>query len=333
MEYSITETAKAMVAKGKGILAADESTGTIAQRLGSVGVENTEENRRAWRNLLFTTPGLERHISGVILYEEIRQKPLMAFPSPKFLSKAGIIPGVKVDRSTHPLPGSDGEVMTEWLDGLRSRLREYFAIGARFTKWRGVISISHHHPSDYCVDVNAHALARFAALSQDEGFAPIVEPEILMDGAHGIDRCLDVTERVLRKVFFHLASQRVKLEGMVLKPNMVLSGADAADRAGPEEVARATVECFLRAVPAAMPGIAFLSGGQSDEESTKNLDAINKLASKRNAPWELTFSYGRGLQATPLKVWNGRDENIASAQDAFAERCRVTAAARSGSYV
>jgi fructose-bisphosphate aldolase class I len=239
---------------------------------------------------------------------------------------------VKVDKSTHALAGAAGEVITEGLDGLRGRLKEYREQGAKFTKWRAVITIGEGIPSSYCIDANAHALARYAAISQEAGLVPIVEPEVLMDGAHSIDRCFEVTEATLHSVFAELVNQRVSLEGMVLKPNMVLSGSDASNRAGAEEVAEKTMSCFLRSVPAAVPGAAFLSGGQGDEEATVNLDAINRLANKISAPWELTYSYGRGLQASPLKAWAGKSSNIPAAQRAFQERGRATASAREGKY-
>jgi fructose-bisphosphate aldolase, class I len=328
------ETARAMVAPGKGILAADESTGTITKRFASIGVESTEENRRDYRELLFRTEGYAEYVSGVILFDEtIRQKGAEGTPLVDLIRDRGVIPGIKVDRGAKPLAGArEGETVTEGLDGLRERLSEYREIGARFTKWRAVIRIGDGIPSSYCIRTNAHALARYAALSQEAGLVPIVEPEVLMDGGHSIDRCFDVTEATLREVFYELGHQRVALEGMVLKPNMVLSGSKAANRAPAAEVARNTVECFLRTVPAAVPGIAFLSGGQGDEEATVNLDAINRYAAEVGAPWELTFSYGRGLQAAPLQAWGGKPENGAKTQEAFLHRARLTAAARRGAY-
>jgi fructose-bisphosphate aldolase class I len=326
--------AKAMVARGKGILAADESTGTIGRRLASINVANEEPNRQAWRQLLFTSEGYGKYISGVILYDEtLRQSAAAGTPFVDILQAEGVIPGIKVDNSTNPLASAPGELTTDGLDGLRDRLNEYYELGARFTKWRAVITIGDHIPSDYCINVNAHALGRFAALSQEAGLVPIVEPEVLMDGDHSIEMCEWVTERTLNRTFAELKSQRVDLEGMVLKPNMVLSGADADDRAVAQAVARATVDCFRRTIPAAVPGIAFLSGGQGDEEATVNLDAINKIAKAENAPWELSFSYGRGLQATPLSIWGGNPDNIPAAQKAFLERSIATAAAREGEYV
>ncbi len=329
----LASTAQALVAPGKGILAADESTRTIKRRFDSIKVESTEENRRDYRELLFRTGGVAEYISGVILYDEtIRQDAADGTPLVDVLSGQGIFPGIKVDKGTKPVPGAAGELLTEGLDGLGERLAEYAEMGARFTKWRAVITIGPGIPSAHCIDVNAHALARFAALSQQAGLVPIVEPEVLMDGDHDIDRCFDATEATLRETFYQLGSQRVALEGILLKPNMVLSGASAADRAGPEEVAEKTIACFKRAVPAAVPGIVFLSGGQPDEEATVNLDAINRQAPAARAPWELSFSYGRGLQAAPLKAWAGKAQNGEAAQQAFYERAQATGAARRGEY-
>ncbi len=334
MGKQLHDIAKAMVARGKGILAADESTGTIGRRLASINVANEAPNRRAWRQLLFTTQGYGKYISGVILYDEtLRQAAEDGTPFVDLLHAEGVIPGIKVDKSTNPLAGAPGEVTTDGLDGLRDRLNEYYELGARFTKWRAVITIGDHIPSDYCINVNAHALGRFAALSQEAGLVPIVEPEVLMDGDHDIDTCAWVTEKTLNRTFAELKDQRIDLEGMVLKPNMALSGADADNRASAEEVARATINCFRNTIPASMPGIAFLSGGQGDEEATLNLDAINKLAQSEGAPWELTFSYGRGLQATPLATWGGEPGNVPAAQAAFIDRSSATAAAREGKYV
>jgi len=330
---SLADTARALVAPGKGILAADESTSTIKRRFDSIGVENNEDNRRAYRELLFRTPDVSRYISGVILYDEtIRQKAADGTPLVKILSDQGVMPGIKVDIGAKPLAGSPKETITEGLDGLRERLQEYRALGATFSKWRAVITIGDDIPSDYCIRVNAHALARYAALSQEAGIVPIVEPEVLMDGSHSIDRCFEVTVRTLRTVFIQLAAQRVSYEGMLLKPNMVLSGTTASARANADEVARKTVECFKEAVPAAVPGIVFLSGGQGDEEATVNLDAINRYAAKAGAPWQLSYSYGRGLQAAPQKAWSGKSGNVGAAQKAFLHRARVTAAARMGAY-
>ncbi|MSQ25242.1 MAG: fructose-bisphosphate aldolase class I [Dehalococcoidia bacterium] len=323
--------ARAMVAKGKGILAADESTGTIERRLKSIGVANTEDNRRGWRQLLFTAPGIGKYISGVILYDEtLRQKSTDGVPLVDVLTKQGVIPGIKVDKGTKALAGSAAETITEGLDGLRERLQEYRTLGARFTKWRAVITIGEGIPTAYCIAANAHALARYAHLSQEARLVPMVEPEVLMDGSHSIERCYEVTEATLYAVFNELYAQRVVLEAMVLKPNMVLSGSAAANRAGAGEVAEMTVRCFKRTVPAAVPGVAFLSGGQGDEEATVNLDAINRLPEK--GPWELTFSYGRGLQATPMKAWGGNLQHVTQAQQVFLHRAQVTSAARGGAY-
>jgi fructose-bisphosphate aldolase class I len=330
-EATLEETARALVAPGKGILAADESTGTIEKRLKSIDVVSTEDKRRDYREMLFTTPGIGDHISGVILYDEtIRQSTRSGVPFTKVLQDAGVIPGIKVDKGAKDLAGADGEKITEGLDGLRERLAEYRELGARFTKWRAVIEIGGEKmPSAYCIHVNAHALGRFAVLSQEAGLVPIVEPEVLMDGDHTIDRCREVTEATLEAVFIELFSQRVVYEGMLLKPNMVISGKDCPQQAGPEEVAEKTVRCFRGAVPAAVPGVVFLSGGQSDEEATANLNAMNALGPQ---PWELSFSYGRALQAPSLKAWKGEDANIQAGQDALAHRARLNGAARDGSY-
>jgi fructose-bisphosphate aldolase, class I len=330
-EETLEAIAQAMVAPVKGILAADESTGTIEKRLKSIDVESTEEKRRDYREMLFTTAGLGDHISGVILYDEtIRQSSRAGVPFTKILQDAGVIPGIKVDKGAKPLAKAKGETITEGLDGLRERLEEYRELGARFTKWRAVITIDGDKiPSAYCIHVNAHALARFAALSQEAGLVPIVEPEVLMDGSHTISRCYEVTEATLQAVFNELFSQRVVYEGMLLKPNMVISGKECPEQASPEEVAKATIRCFSAVVPAAVPGIVFLSGGQGDEEATANLNAMNALGSH---PWELSFSYGRALQAPSLKAWKGEDANIRAGQDALAHRARMNGAARDGSY-
>lgn len=330
---ALVTTARAMVAQGKGILAADESTGTITKRFASIGVESTPVNRRNYRELLFRTDGYSDFVSGVILFDEtIRQEGSDGTSLVQLIRDRGVIPGIKVDKGAKPLPQCPGETVTEGLDGLRERLAEYREIGARFTKWRAVIHIGDGIPSRTCLDVNAHGLARFAALSQEAGLVPIVEPEVLMKGAHTIERCFQVTQATLREVFHQLGRQRVLLEGMVLKPNMVLSGSEASSRAGPDEVAERTIRCFLRTVPAAVPGIAFLSGGQSDEEATVNLNAINLRAAEVGAPWELSFSYGRGLQAAPLQAWEGEVDNAERTQEAFLHRARVTSAARQGKY-
>ena len=329
----LNETARAIVAPGKGILAADESSGTIKKRFDSIGAESTEEIRRNYRELLFSAQGVGQHISGVILYDEtIRQSSAAGQPLVNVIQDQGMIPGVKVDTGGKPLAGAPEEQVTEGLDGLRDRLAEYFELGARFTKWRAILTIGAGIPSRYCLEVNAHALARFAALSQEAGLVPIVEPEVMMDGDHSIERCFEATEATLREVYYQLSIQRVVLEGTLLKPNMVLSGKDAPNRAGPEQVAENTLACFKRTIPAAVPGIMFLSGGQSDDEATTNLNAINQYAASIGAPWELSFSYGRGLQAAPLKAWAGDMANGERAQRAFQHRAYVTAAARQGAY-
>jgi fructose-bisphosphate aldolase class I len=329
----LVTTARELVAPEKGILAADESSGTIKRRFDAIGVESTEDNRRDYRELLFRTAGANKFISGVILYDEtIRQKGADGTPLVKVLTDQGIIPGIKVDAGTKPLAGSENEVVTEGLDGLGERLAEYRELGAKFAKWRAVIWLKDGPPSDYCIEVNAHALARYAALCQREGIVPIVEPEVEMTGTHDIDACYDATKRTLLALYRELHAQRVYLPGTLLKPNMVLSGKEAPNRAPPEEVAKRTVDCFRETVPAAVPGIAFLSGGQSDEEATINLDAINRYAAKVGAPWQLTYSYGRGLQAAPQKAWSGKKENLDAAQKAFYNRAMLTSAARQGKY-
>jgi fructose-bisphosphate aldolase class I len=326
----LQDTARAIVAEGKGILAADESDGTIKKRFDSIGVESTEENRRFYRDLLFTTEGVEEYISGVILFDEtIRQKSADGTPFPKLLESKGVIPGIKVDKGAKPLALAEAETVTEGLDGLRARLEEYRELGARFTKWRAVITIGKDIPSEYCMWTNAHALARFAALSQEAGLVPIVEPEVLMDGEHTIERSFEVTSRTLHAVFTELRDQRVQPEGMLLKPNMVLSGYECPRQASQEEVAAETIRCFKRHVPAAVPGVVFLSGGQSDEDATANLNAMNALGPH---PWQLSFSYGRALQAPALKAWAGKEENVEAAQRAYYHRAKMNSAARSGMY-
>jgi fructose-bisphosphate aldolase class I len=322
--------AQALVAPGKGILAADESTGTIEKRLKSIDVESTEDTRRGYRNLLFTTQGAEEFISGVILYDEtIRQSSDDGTPFAELLAGRGIIPGIKVDKGAKELANAPGEKVTEGLDGLRERLAEYRELGARFTKWRAVITIGEGIPSEYCLWTNAHALARYAALSQEAGLVPIVEPEVLMDGDHSIERSFEVTSRTLHAVFTELRDQRVHFEQMLLKPNMVLSGYDGPAQASHEEVAEWTMKCFYRHVPAAVPGIVFLSGGQSDEDATANLNAMN---ARGPHPWELSFSYGRALQAPALKAWGGDPANVEAAQKAFYRRAKFNSAARFGQY-
>jgi fructose-bisphosphate aldolase class I len=328
----LQETAKALVAEGKGILAADESSGTIKKRFDAIGVESTEENRRAYRDLLFTTDGAEDYISGVILFDEtIRQSTEDGTPFPNALERRGVIPGIKVDKGAKPLALSPEETITEGLDGLRERLEEYRELGARFAKWRAVLSIKGDHiPSDYAIWTNAHALARYAALSQEAGVVPIVEPEVLMDGDHTIDRAYSVTSRTLQAVFTELYDQRVDFEGMLLKPNMVLPGYDAAEQVADDEIARATIKCFKRTVPSAVPGVVFLSGGQSDEDATARLNAMNAL--DEELPWQLSFSYGRALQAAAQKAWSGKSENREAAQRAFYHRAKMNSAARTGAY-
>jgi len=326
----LRSTAKELVAEGKGILAADESSGTIEKRFSSIEVESTEENRRAYRDLLFTTPGASEFISGVILFDEtLRQSSADGTPFAELLSNQGIVPGIKVDKGAKPLAGAPGETVTEGLDGLRERLAEYGQLGARFSKWRAVIEIGDETPSDYGISVNAHALARYAALSQEAGIVPIVEPEVLMDGDHTIERCYEATARTVKAVFGELFDQRVELAGMLLKPNMVLSGKDASEQASVEQVAAATLRCFRETVPAAVPGIVFLSGGQTDELATAHLNAMNAHG---DHPWELSFSYGRALQAPALKAWGGETGNVEAAQQAFLRRAKLNGAARSGLY-
>ena len=326
----LAETAKALVAEGKGILAADESTGTIKKRLDSIGVESTEDTRRAYRELLFTTEGAEEYISGVILYDEtIRQSAADGTPFPKLLESKGIIPGIKVDQGAKPLALAEGETITEGLDGLRERLAEYRELGARFAKWRATYSIEPDKPSEYCVWTNAHALARYAALCQEAGIVPIVEPEVLQDGTHTIEQSRKATGRVLQALYTELHDQRIDFTGTLLKPNMVLSGYEASDRAGVDEVAETTLECFYKHVPAAVPGIVFLSGGQTDEDATAHLNAMN---ARGPHPWQLSFSYGRALQAPALKAWGGKPENVEAAQRAYYHRAKLNGAARTGVY-
>jgi fructose-bisphosphate aldolase class I len=331
--HTLNQTARAIVAPGKGLLAADESSGTIKKRLAIIGVESTVTNRRDYREMLFRTVDVARYISGIILYDEtIRQNAADGTPLSKVISDQGIIPGIKVDTGGKPLARAPDEQVTEGLDGLRGRLAEYVELGARFTKWRAIIAIGPGIPTRYCLEANAHALARFAALSQEAGLVPIVEPEVLMDGDHDIDACFEATEVILREVYYQLRTQRVALEGTLLKPNMVLSGKDASNRAGPEEVAERTVICLKRVVPAAVPGIVFLSGGQSDDEATVNLNAISQHAASVGAPWELGFSFGRGLQAAPLKAWGKDATNNERAQEVYHHRAYLISAARQGIY-
>jgi fructose-bisphosphate aldolase class I len=326
----LATTARALVAEGKGILAADESEGTIKKRFDSIGVESTEEHRRAYRDLLFSTEGAEEFISGVILFDEtIRQSSADGTPFPQLLAERGVIPGIKVDKGAKDLALAPGEKITEGLDGLRERLDEYRELGARFTKWRAVLTIGDEIPSEYCAWTNAHALARYAALSQEAGLVPIVEPEVLMDGDHTIERSSRVTTHVLNTVYTELKDQRVQLEGTLLKPNMVLSGYEASDRAAVEEVAEQTLRALYHAVPTAVPGIVFLSGGQTDEDATAHLNAMN---ARGPHPWQLSFSYGRALQAPALKAWQGSEDNVRAAQQAFYRRAKFNSAARFGQY-
>jgi fructose-bisphosphate aldolase class I len=327
----LVATAHAMVADGKGLLAIDESTGTCQKRFAAVGVECTEETRRAYREMLLTTPGLGDHISGVILFDEtLRQATAEGVPFTRVLADAGVIPGIKVDKGAHALAGHAGEKITEGLDGLRERLAEYGELGAKFAKWRAVITIGDGMPTAACMEANAHALARYAALCQEAGLVPIVEPEVLMDGDHGIEDCYEVTEAILRALYGQMFEQNVMLEGTILKASMVLTGAEAHYRAGVEEVARATVQCLLNAVPASVPGVVFLSGGQSDEEATAHLDAMNRLG---RFPWTLSFSYGRALQAPSLRTWAADPAaNVAAAQVKLAHRARMNGLAAMGKY-
>ena len=328
--HELEGVARSLVQKGKGILAADESTGTITKRLASVDVISTEETRRAYREMLLSTEGVEAFISGVILYDEtIRQKHSDGTAFPELLQSKGIIPGIKVDTGAKQMAGFPGERVTEGLDGLRDRLAEYRTLGAGFAKWRAVITIGPGIPTDACIDANAHALARYAALCQEAGLVPIVEPEVLMDGDHAIEQCEVVTERTLRSVFSQLLNQRVWLEGMLLKPNMVLSGKECPRQASVQEVAETTLQCFCRVVPAAVSGVVFLSGGQSAVLATQHLNAMNALGT---FPWELSFSYGRALQGPALKAWRGEPANVHEAQRLYYHRAKCNGAARYGRY-
>jgi fructose-bisphosphate aldolase, class I len=326
----LAKTARALVAEGKGILAADESDGTIKKRFDSIGVESTEDNRRAYRELLFATEGAEDYISGVILFDEtIRQSTSDGTPFPTLLESKGVIPGIKVDKGAKPLALAEGETITEGLDGLRERLAEYRELGARFAKWRATYSIAEDEPSEYCVWTNAHALARYAALCQEAGLVPIVEPEVLQDGTHTLEQSRKATGRVLQALYTELHDQRIDYRGTLLKPNMVLSGYEASDRADVDEVAYATLACLYKHVPAAVPGIVFLSGGQTDEDATAHLNAMN---ARGPHPWQLSFSYGRALQAPALKAWGGNPENVEAAQRAYYHRAKMNGAARTGMY-
>jgi fructose-bisphosphate aldolase, class I len=324
-------TARELVAPGKGILAADESFGTIGKRFEAVGIESSEESRRAYREMLFTTDGIGEYLSGVILFEEtLRQETSDGRPLAKVLEDQGIIPGIKVDKSTVDLPLSKGEKFTQGLDGLGDRLPEYRDLGARFTKWRAVITIGDGIPTKKCIDANARSLALYAAFCQENDLVPIVEPEVLIDGDHTIEQSYDVTEWTLRTTFDHLYEHGVEFSGMLLKPNMVISGKEAPEQAGVEEVASATVECLLRSVPAAVPGVVFLSGGQTDLQATAHLNAMNSLY--EGLPWELSFSYARALQGQPMEIWGGNADKVEAAQQAFRHRAKMNSAARSGSY-
>ena len=328
---TLESTALEMVSNGRGILAMDESTGTCTSRFEQLGVASTEQNRLSYRSLLVTANGLSKFISGAILFDEtIRQKVNGQTPFAEYLNSAGIVPGIKVDTGAKPLAGHRGEKVTEGLDGLRERLHEYVSLGARFAKWRAVITIGDGIPGDACLQANAHGLARYAALCQEADIVPIVEPEVLMDGDHSIARCREVTHRALKMVFQQLDEQGVALSGIVLKPNMVLSGKACARQAGADEVAEQTIACFLDCVPAAVPGIAFLSGGQTDEQATVHLNRMNQL--NMNLPWKLTFSYGRALQQTPMKVWSGDNDKSAEVHQSILERAQVNALASMGQF-
>lgn len=331
MSERLEDIARAMVAEGKGILAADESSGTIKKRFDTINTASTEDSRRDYREMLFRTgEAMENYISGVILFDEtIRQNAADGTPLVKLIRDAGAIPGIKVDTGAKDLANAPGEKITEGLDGLRERFAEYYELGARFAKWRAVINIGADIPSRYCINANAQALARYAALAQEANIVPIVEPEVIMDGTHDIDRCFEITQASLTALYDQLFEQRVQLEGTILKPNMVISGTDCPNQAGVEEVAEKTVTCLKRTVPAAVPGIAFLSGGQSDEDATAHLSAMN---AGFDNPWRLSFSYGRALQAQPLKAWGGNAENIPNAQAAFAHRAKMNGLAAIGNW-
>jgi fructose-bisphosphate aldolase class I len=329
-KHELDTNAAAMVAPGKGILAADESTGTIKKRFDKIRLESTAESRRAYRELLFTASGAEQHISGVIMYDEtLRQQTAGGQPFPALLASRGILPGIKVDAGAKPLAGFPGETVTEGLDGLRERLAEYYGLGARFAKWRAVIDVGAAIPTPFALEANAHALARYAALCQEASIVPIVEPEVLMDGDHTLARCEEVTDATLEAVFDALFSHRVRLEGMVLKPNMVIAGKKCPTQATAQQVAEATVRCLKRRVPSAVPGIAFLSGGQSEADATLHLSLMNRTG---GLPWQLSFSYGRALQQSTLDAWQGKSANVAAAQRVFLKRARLNGMARDGRY-
>ncbi|HEU4847506.1 MAG TPA: class I fructose-bisphosphate aldolase [Rubrobacteraceae bacterium] len=327
----LEKTARALVAPGKGILAADESFGTIGKRFEAVGIESSEDSRRAYREMLFTTPNIGEYLSGVILFEEtLRQKASDGRPLAKVLEDQGIIPGIKVDKSTVPMPLSPNEKFTQGLDGLHDRLSEYREMGARFTKWRAVITIGSGIPTKSCVEANAEALALYASFAQDHDLVPIVEPEVLIDGDHSIEQSYEATLWTLHETFDEIHEHGVELSALLLKPNMVISGKEASDQANVEEVARYTVECLLRTVPPAVPGIVFLSGGQTDLQATQHLNAMNTIY--EGLPWELSFSYARALQGQPMEIWGGKAENVERAQKIFHHRARMNSAARDGRY-
>ncbi len=326
----MSETARGMVAQGKGLLAADESAGTCKKRFDSVAVECNEENRRAYRELLFTTPGVQDFVSGVILFDEtLRQKTRDGTPFAEYMRKVGIIPGIKVDGGAQDMALHPGEKVTEGLDGLRKRLQEYFQLGARFAKWRAVITIGKDIPSMACIKANSHALTRYSALCQEASIVPIVEPEVLLDGDHTVERCEEVTEATLATLFHELERHGVSLEHVILKASMVVSGKENPRQAGVAEVAERTLRVLKRTVPAALPGVVFLSGGQTDENATAHLDAMNRMA---GTPWPLTFSYSRALQNTALKTWRGQAGNVAAAQKAFFHRARMNSLAAKGQW-
>ncbi len=328
---SLSAIAKKIVENHKGILAADESTGTIKKRFDAIKVESTETSRRDYRELMFRAPSIEKYIGGVIMYDEtIRQKAADGSTLVSVLKSNNISPGIKVDMGAKPLAGTSGETVTEGLDGLRKRLQEYASLGAEFAKWRGVIHISDSQPSDYAIHTNAHALARYSALCQEAGIVPIVEPEVLMDGKHDADTCYKVTDKVLKATFAELKKQNVQLDGILLKPNMVISGSDCSSQASVEEVAKKTLDCLIKNVPSEVPGIVFLSGGQSDILATQHLDSMNKQ--NKNLPWALSYSYGRALQSAPQKAWVGKKENVDAAQSAFIHRAKCNSLAAAGDY-
>ena len=327
----LEKTARQLVAPGKGILAADESFGTIGKRFEAVGIETSEESRRAYREMLFTTPEIGEYLSGVILFDEtLRQEASDGRRLSQVLEDQGIIPGIKVDKSTVNLPLSPDEKFTQGLDGLHDRLAEYRELGARFTKWRAVITIGDGIPTRSCVEANAEALAMYAAFAQDHDLVPIIEPEVLIDGDHSIDRCYEVSEWTLHETFDEVRDHGVELSGLLLKPNMVISGKNASEQAGVEQVARNTVECLLRTVPPAVPGVVFLSGGQTDLQATQHLNAMNRLY--EGLPWELSFSYARALQGQPMEIWGGSTDKVEAAQRAFRHRAKMNSAARDGRY-